>query len=216
MNESGGMRNPHLENVVLNGIDVLEPGKTYAYCGLGFELVAKAMEIVSGQCAVRLYHEHLFEPLGFGDVELGNASADGHFTARELGILGQWLANQGSYGDQEFISPETFEELLPKPLGVPNAPETYGLGLQWIRHLKPGAPADSKDPNDLLFSPRTVGHGSFSGCIMVVDLDQGLVIVQVRRKFADADNAWWTRFFQTIAAATASTGSDVPRRDMPE
>ncbi len=201
--EFGGMRNPDLENIILNGIDVITPGKEYKYCGLGFELVAKAMEIVSGQSAVRLYHDHLFQPLGFGDVVLGNASSGGEFTARELGILGQWLANRGSYGELEFISPETFDELLPKPLSVPGAPESYGLGLQWIRHLKPDAPTDSKNPEDLLFSPQTIGHGSFSGCIMVVDLQQNLVIVQVRRKFADEDNAWWKRFFQTIAAAIA-------------
>ena len=68
--EFGGMRNPHLENVVLNGIDVNEPGVKYAYCGLGFELAAKAMEIVVGKSAVRLYDEHLFRPLGFGDVPI--------------------------------------------------------------------------------------------------------------------------------------------------
>ncbi len=203
LGEFGGMRNPQLENVVLNGIDVITPGKQYVYCGLGFELAAKAMEIVSGQSAVRLYHEHFFQPLGFGDVVLRNASSDGEFTAMELGILGQFLANRGSYGGLEFISPQTFDELLPKPLAVPGVPDQYGLGLQWIRQLKPGVAADSKNPEDQLFSTQTIGHGSFSGSIMVVDLEQQLVIVQVRRKFADADSAWWTRFFQTIAAATA-------------
>ena len=39
----GGMRNPHLENVILNGIDVNEPNVKYAYSGSGFELAAKAM-----------------------------------------------------------------------------------------------------------------------------------------------------------------------------
>jgi hypothetical protein len=28
-----------------------------------------------------------------------------------------------------------------------------------------------------------------------------LVIVQARRKFSEADNKYWTRFFQVIAAA---------------
>ena len=73
--------------------------------------------------------------------------------------------------------------------------------------LKPGAPAGSKNPEDLLFSPRTIGHGSFSGCILVVDLKEQLVIVQVRRKFGKTDSVWWTRFFQTIAAATTETSA---------
>ena len=31
----------------------------------------------------------------------------------ELGILGQWIANRGSYGPWEFIAPPTFDQLLP-------------------------------------------------------------------------------------------------------
>jgi len=46
--ELGGMRNPHLENVVLNGTDVNEPGVRYAYFGLGFELAVKTLELVAG------------------------------------------------------------------------------------------------------------------------------------------------------------------------
>ena len=110
-------RNPHLENVVLNGIDVNEPGKAYASSGMGFDLTAKAREIVAGKGAFHLFREHLYRPLGMGDVPMENASAGARFTARELGIIAQWLANRGSYGAMELISPRTFEELLPEPLG---------------------------------------------------------------------------------------------------
>ena len=201
--EFGGMRNPHLENVILNGIDVNEPNVKYAYSGLGFELAAKAMEIVAGKSAVRLYDEHLFRPLGFGDVPIGNASSDGEFTAMELGILAQWVANRGSYGPWEFITPETFDRLLPEPLRVPDHGfvEDEGIGLHWIRHAKPGAPPNSKRAEDLLFSPRTIGHGSFSGCIFVVDPEQQLVITQVRKQSGPRSAEWSARFFQTIAAA---------------
>ncbi len=201
--EHGGMHNPHLENIVLNGIDVVEPGKAHAYSGLGFELAAKAMEVVAGKCATRVYDEHLFQPLGFGDVVLGNASSDAELTARELATLGQWIANGGSYGDREFVSPETWAQFLPQPLEVPGATVEQGLGLHAVYHRRLGADANSKRPEDLLFSPRTVGHGSFSGCILVVDPDQQLVIAQVRREFKQADNDWYPKFFQTIAAAIA-------------
>ena len=201
--EFGGMRNPHLENVVLNGIDVNEPGVKYAYSGLGFELAVKAMEIVAGQSAVRLYHKHVFQPLGFGDVPIGNASSDGEFTAMELGVLAQCVANRGSYGPQEFIRPETFERLLPEPLRVADHgfTEDEGIGIHWTRHLKEGAPRGSKRAEDLLFGPRTVGHGSFSGCVFLVDPDAQLVVTQVRKQSGPRSGEWSSRFFQTIAAA---------------
>lgn len=211
--EWGGMRNPHLENVVLNAIDVNEPGVKYAYCGLGFELVAKALEIVAGQSAVRLYDEHLFRPLGFGDVPIDSASADGRFTAMELGILAQWVANRGSYGPLEFIRPETFQRLMPEPLRATDRgyTEDEGIGIHWMRHLKDGAPAGSKRPGDLLFGPRTLGHGSFSGCIFLVDPDAQLVVTQVRKQSGPRSGEWSRRFFQTVAAACQSTSSHQTR-----
>lgn len=201
--EFGGMRNPHLENIILNGIDVNEPGAKYAYSGQGFELAAKAMELLTGKSAVRIYEEHLFRPLGFGDVPMGNASSDGELTALELATLAQWVANRGSYGDLEFIRPATFDGLLPQPLRVADQDsiEGQGLGLHSIRHAKPGAPPDSRRAEDLLFSPSTIGHGSFSGCIFVVDPEQQLIITQVRKQSGPRSAEWSARFFQTIAAA---------------
>ncbi|HMO13918.1 MAG TPA: serine hydrolase domain-containing protein [Pirellulaceae bacterium] len=199
--EWGGMRNPHLENIVLNGIDVNEPGSKLEYCGQGFELAAKAMEIVTAKTAIRIFHDHLFEPLGFGDVVMGNASSDGEFTALELAILGQWMANRGSYGDWEFIREETFDRMLPRKLNVPGANVEQGYGLHRVRHRRPEANPNSLDPADLLFSDSTFGHGSFSGCILVVDPAQQLVIAQARRKFDGADNDYYARFFQVIAKA---------------
>ncbi|MBM3860003.1 MAG: beta-lactamase family protein [Verrucomicrobia bacterium] len=200
----GGMRNPHFENVILNAIDVNEPGAKYAYSGAGFELAIKAMEILAGKSAVRLYDEYLFQPLGFGDVPIGNASSDGEFTAMELGVLAQWVANRGSYAEWEFIAPETFEKLMPEPVRVADRgyTEDEGIGIHWVHHLKPGAKRGAKRPEDLLFSPRTLGHGSFSGCMFVVDLDQQLVITQVRKQSALRSGEWSARFLQTIAAAT--------------
>ncbi|HMP80689.1 MAG TPA: serine hydrolase domain-containing protein, partial [Pirellulaceae bacterium] len=199
--EYGGMWNPHLENIVLNAIDVNEPGKVHQYCGLGFELAAKAMEIVSGQSAARIFDSHLFQPLGFGDVVLGNASSDGEFTAMELAILGQYMINRGSYGEWQFISPATFAEFMPQPQHVAGATDLQGLGVHPIRHRKAGAPADSRRPEDLCFGPNTIGHGSFSGSIFVVDPDQQLIITQSRRAYRDADNEWFYRFFQVVAEA---------------
>lgn len=200
--ELGDIHTAHLENIVLNGIDVIEPGVKYSYCGLGYELIAKAMEIVTGNSAARIYDEHLFRPLGFGDVRMGNASSSGEFTAKELGILAEWMVNQGSYGDRQFIRPETFQRLLPQPLQVtdPGYTADEGIGLHWQRHLKPGVPRDSKRDEDLLFGPNALGHGSFSGCIFFVDPDLELVVVQVRKQSGPRSAEWSPKFFQTIAA----------------
>src|SRR5262249_40194667 len=127
----GGARNPHFENVVLNGIDANVLDKVYNYSGNGFELVAKAMELVAGRSAAHLYHEHLFGPLGMGDVPVDLAGSGMRFTAHELAALAQLLTNRGSYGDKEFVTPETFEALLPEPLGrhYPGVAEEEGIGM---------------------------------------------------------------------------------------
>jgi len=196
----GGVRHSHLENIILNGIDANEPGKAYNYAGMGFDLTAEAMELVSGKSALRLYRDHLFQPLGMGDVPMESASAGARFTARELGTLAQWLANRGSYGEMEFVSPATFERLLPEPLGrrYPGVTEEEGVGMHWMRHVKPGAKAGSTRPRDLFFSPHTVGHGSFSACILLADLDRGLIVAQVRKAPGARYGDWSLRFFQAI------------------
>ena len=199
--EWGGMFNPHLENIVLNGIDVNEPGKKHEYSGLGFELAAKAMEIKTGKCAPRIYHEHLFEPLGFQNIVMGNASSDGEFTAMELAVIGQLLANYGSYGQHQFISPKTFIEMRPKSTSELTVAGEHGLGLHKIRHRRQGPSKNPAEDSALLFSENTFGHGSFSGCILVIDPDQKLVIVQVRKQLRPEDNEYWTRFFQVVADA---------------
>jgi CubicO group peptidase (beta-lactamase class C family) len=201
----GGAANPHFENVVLNGIDLNEPGKAYAYSGMGFDLTAKAMEIVSGTSWRRLYAEQLFGPLGLGDVPMAYASAGAQFTARELGVFAQWLLNRGSYGEWEFIAPKTFERLLPEPLArrYPGMPGEEGIGMHWMRHLKPGAPAGSTRPEDSLFSNRLLGHGSLTSCILLADFEKDLVVAQVRRQAGPRFGDWAPQFFLAIVEGIA-------------
>ncbi len=197
----GGVRNPHLDNIVLNGIDVNEPGKTYAYSGMGFDLVAEAMELVTGKAAPQLFRDHLFRPLGLGDIPFANASSDARLTARELGVLGQWLLNRGSYGENEFASPATFETMLPEDLDkrFPDIHANEGIGMHWMKDRRPGAPPGSAAPEDLIFSPRTIGHGSLSSCILRVDLERDIVVAQVRRKAGERFGEWSAKFLQAIA-----------------
>ncbi|HBJ34823.1 MAG TPA: hypothetical protein DDZ51_08680, partial [Planctomycetaceae bacterium] len=74
-----------------------------------------------------------------------------------------------------------------------------GIGIHWQRHLKPNAPRDSKRDEELLFSKNSLGHGSFSGCILFVDPERELVVVQVRKQSGLRSGDWSPKFFQTIA-----------------
>lgn len=197
----GGVRHAHLENIILNGLETLDPGARSVYSGLNLDLVGKAMEIRTGRTARRLLQEELFGPLGLGDIPIGDLGAGLRPTAWELGVLGQWLANRGSYGDTEFVSESTFEQMLPEDLQkrYPGVQEVYGLALNFRPEVRPGAPADSTKAEDRIFSARTIGHGSITQCVLRVDLDQGLVIAQVRKGGGKNFGDWSRRFFQAVA-----------------
>ena len=197
----GGCRNPYLENIILNGMDVNEPGKSYAYSGMGFDLVAKAMELVTGKSWRRVYEEHLYKPLGMGDVPMQNASSGARFTAFELALLAQLMANRGGYGDMQFFSAAVFEQMLPEPLErrYPGVTEVEGIGNHWMKHPKPGTPAGTARPHDLILSPRTIGHGSLTGCMFLIDLDRDLVVVQVRNRLGPRHAEWSSKFLQAVA-----------------
>jgi CubicO group peptidase (beta-lactamase class C family) len=199
--EWGGIHNPYLDNVVLDGLKSLHPGRMHLYNGMGYDLAAKAMEYMTGKSIVRLFHDNLFRPMGIDDMQVDDCAYGAHPTARELGILGQWLANHGRYGDKQFISEETFNKLLPEPLEkyYPAVKVNWGIGLIWMPEHKPGTPPASLDPKDLIFSPRTVGHGSASSCILRADLDKNLVVVQIRKTAGPKYAEYGMQFFQLIA-----------------
>lgn len=192
--EWGGIHNPWFDNMALNGLAALHPGRLHIYNGQGYDLAGKAMEYMSGKSIVRLFHEDLFRPLGINDVPLADLAYGANLTARELGILGQWLANRGSYGDKQFISEETFETLLPTDLSkyYPGIKVDWGIGLTWFREERAGS-------KDLIFGPRVIGHGSASSCILRVDLDHDLVIAQIRRTAGPKYGEYCTQFLETIA-----------------
>ncbi len=199
--EFNGARNPYFENVVLNAIDVNTPGKKYEYSGMGFDLTAAAMQVVSGKSMLRLYHEDLFEPLGIGDVPLQNASSGAQYDAKQLATIAQLLANRGSYGGRLFFSAGTFEKLLPEDLSkrYPGVNESEGIGMHWMHTAKPGKAADSKNPGDWILGEHTIGHGSLTACVFLIDLDDDLVITQIRREAGPKHAEWFPRFLQTIA-----------------
>jgi CubicO group peptidase (beta-lactamase class C family) len=196
----GGSTNPYFENIVLNGIDANVAGSAYQYSGAGFDLVAKAMEITTGKTWRHVYHDHLFAPLGLGNIPMDNASSGARLTAYELAAVAQLLSNRGTYGDRQLFSPDVFCRMLPEPLGrrYRGVDVEEGIGMHWMNVTRPGPDDGACVPPEKLLGPRTVGHGSLSACTLLVDLDRDLVIVQVRRQAGPRYGQWFPRF---VAAA---------------
>jgi CubicO group peptidase (beta-lactamase class C family) len=196
----GGIHNPYLENVVLNGLDALHPGEAHKYNGMGYDLAGKAMEMMTGKSIVRLFHEQLFRPMGIGDVPMADLAYGARLTAYQLGALGQCLANHGRYGDKRYCSEATFEQMLPKQLSqwYPKLDIEWGMGLVWYRETKAGAPTNSKDPKDLILGEHVIGHGSASSCILRVDLDNDLVIAQIRATAGPKYDVYLPQFLTAI------------------
>ena len=178
----GGVANPWLENVVLNGINVNRPGKVYEYSGQGYDLAACCNAGRQRKGVRSLVHRTFVRPAGVRRCPACKRQFGALLTAHELGILAQWISNRGSYGDLEFISSKTFGKLMPENLSkrYPGIKaEEDGVGIHWLRHTRPNSKKGEKPKQ--LFSANTVGHGALSGCIFLIHLDRDLIIVQGAR-----------------------------------
>ena len=199
--EWGGMHNPWLDNVVANGLEYLTPGKVHEYNGMGYDLAGKVMEIVSGKSIFRLMRENLFDPLEMKNTTLEEDLGFSCFsTAGDFAKFGQLLLNKGSYGELEFFSPQTFEKILPKPLGeyYPDIDKDWGIGLTWMRQEHPDAGKNDILKDATVLSRNVIGHGSATSSILRVDLDNDLVIAQSRRRGGKAYGKYLVKFLMAI------------------
>lgn len=127
----GGLGNMWLETAIATQLPHIEPGiKTY-YSGMGHDLAARAMEVVSGKSFVRLMQENYYGPLGITDASMSDAAYGTWMSTLSLAKASQVILNRGSYGDLEFYSPQTFEQLLPGPTEkyFPTVKDIRGVGL---------------------------------------------------------------------------------------
>ena len=176
-----GLENPWLDEVIGDAyaIDHVQPH--HQYSGTSYDLVGLAMEHRTGQTIEHLFERHLFGPLAMKNARIDNLGSGIHLRAIDLARLGQLLLNQGRYGDAEFFTPATFEELLPRsyaelfPEIDAGDRRDYGLGLYWRTETGQGEHSDRPLP-----SPRTLGHGSFSGCLFRADLAHQMVVAMGR------------------------------------
>ncbi len=187
--EWGGIHNPWLDNVVSNTLKDLSIGKVYEYNGMGYDLAGKVMEIVSGKSLIRLFREQYFDPLNLSNTVLEEDLAFSCFTnARELAVLAQLLLNGGSYGKLKFFSPETIKDFMPQSLEkyYPGITAEQGIGITWMHNTHPDAGKNGLKVDETILSKNTIGHGSATSSIFMVDLDNKLVITQSRRRAGKA------------------------------
>lgn len=179
----GGIDNPWMDNVIANGWETHR--QAYAYSGTACDLAGFAMQMVGGKSVPRLFHEHLFNPLEMKNARVTGLGMGGHLRAIDLARVGQLLLNRGAYGRHTFFSPATYEQLLPRSYAelypqLKAADKEYGLGIRFAGEPHPNAGKDGLTKDATILSPKTLGHGSFSGCIFRVDPERQIVIAMGR------------------------------------
>jgi CubicO group peptidase (beta-lactamase class C family) len=179
----GGVQNPWMDNSIAALAPKLPVNRKHHYNGIGYNLAGKAMEIVSGKSIFRLFRENLFDPLGMKNTYNEEDLAYGtQSTAYDLALVGQMVLNKGSYGNIDFFSAETFDQLLPKPLNqwYPMIEQDWGIGITWMQTYRSEEDADHPQ-GSVILSPNIIGHGSATSSVLQVDLDNEIVITQSRR-----------------------------------
>ncbi|MEC9094408.1 MAG: serine hydrolase domain-containing protein, partial [Planctomycetota bacterium] len=182
-----------MEHVYGEAYPYLKIGKQHRYNGTSIGIGCKILEQISGKTLPSLYKEHLFDPLGCESIESIDGSAMTWSNAKDLAIIGQMLANQGSYGNRRFFSPETFKQMLPRKLTPLLGEKTgvyWGIGLTWFR--EPG------------FSKTTIGHGSASSCTLRVDLENDLVVTMTRATAGRNFGKYHPQFIKIITDCIAN------------
>jgi CubicO group peptidase (beta-lactamase class C family) len=174
-----GFDNPWMDNVVAQGLETLT--SAYAYSGVPYDLTGFAMQELTGKTISRLFQDHLFEPLGMQGATITGMGTGAELRAIDLAKLGQMWLQRGTYGSHRFFSDEVWKGLLPEsyedrfPGLAPRAAD-YGSGTQWVDIPHPRAGEDGLPVDAKLVGNRTLGHGSFSGTVFRVDLENEVVI----------------------------------------
>lgn len=203
--EWGGMNNPWIDNIIANGIESLSPGVKVQYNGMGFDLAGKVMEMVDGRNIFRIFFDAIFDPLHFEKTTMTDLAFGIGCRARDLAAFGQLLLNKGSYGDKQFMSEQTFAQLMPRNMKeiYPNL-ETdweYGLGLSWMRTKHPDAGKGDIPADQLVLSKNTFAHGAATSTVLRVDPDNDLVIAITR---TEAGEDYETQLARVLLAVEES------------
>lgn len=122
---------------------VAEPGKRYAYCSAGMNLVGAALTLRSGQWLPELFHETVAGPLQFGTYAWnlmptgeGYMGGGARLQSRDLLKLGQLYLGKGEWNGRRIVSPDWVARST-KPQVVIDEAST-GLDTETLRNTYPG------------------------------------------------------------------------------
>lgn len=178
-----------LEYRIADAYPAVRVGAAWAYNGGGYALGGKVIENVTGEAVPLAYKRHLLDPLGCTGTEVNGTHADAFSVPLDMARFGQMLLNRGAYGRYRFVSPETFDLMLPRRLTAelgPDAQKVFGFGLDG--------------------QPRKFGHGAASAATFHVDVDRRLVVVMTRNKMGKNQDRYNGKFWDAVNA-----GIEAPR-----
>jgi CubicO group peptidase (beta-lactamase class C family) len=132
---------PRLAGVPLE----FQPGSRWAYSNnIGYEIVARVIEVASGMNLKQFLQQRLFGPLGMNDTDMGvkraataravpyapqigvtiaenvnyfNGSAGLWTTVGDYSLFARMLANNGSFNGRQFLKPETVRMMASNQIG---------------------------------------------------------------------------------------------------
>jgi len=132
---------PRLATVPLE----FQPGSRWAYSNnIGYEIVARVIEVASGMNLKQFLQQRLFGPLGMNDTDMGvrraataravpyapqigvtiaenvnyfNGSAGLWTTVGDYSLFARMLANNGSFNGRQFLKPETVRMMASNQIG---------------------------------------------------------------------------------------------------
>jgi CubicO group peptidase (beta-lactamase class C family) len=122
-----------------------QPGSRWAYSNnIGYEIVARVVEVASGMNLKQFLQQQLFGPLGMNDTDMGvkrastaravpyapglgvtiaeevtyfNGSAGLWTTVGDYSLFARMLANNGSFNGRQYLKPETVKQMASNQIG---------------------------------------------------------------------------------------------------
>jgi CubicO group peptidase (beta-lactamase class C family) len=192
---------PSIENRIAHVQAYLNVGETFKYHRSGYALAGKVLERITGQAVPYLFDRLLLKPLSMDHSTVDNTYGGLYATALDVARLGQMLLNRGRYGKVQFLSDETYQDMLPQPLPIRGSGEQHERS--WGIGTSPLAGHGLSDS--------TYGHEAASGAILRIDPEREMVIVVGRNK-TGPDYPQYQRFVDRfLRAASALSEPESPR-----
>ncbi|MBP7735511.1 MAG: beta-lactamase family protein [Spirochaetes bacterium] len=108
-------------------------GFSYSYSNEGYELMLHVIEAASGKSYARCMKDEVLDPLGMSSstAEFSNGTGGIVTTIQDLAKYTAMLINCGTYRGVQLLNEKSFDELMAKPVELPNTRVDYYYSLGW-------------------------------------------------------------------------------------